>query len=304
MDAHALQVANMLVGNPASEAAIEMTIRGVEVDFDEDTVVAVCGGKFSVHVDGKLLPMWRPVWVQKGAVVHVGYAGGGCRAYLAVSGTWHIRETLGSKSTNLYAGFGGVAGRALEAGDTIEISHQSKKMPVLHRSACSQHPASRATWPNWHVASSMQSGAGTECVIRVVPGPDFSLLTEDAQTRMYAQSYTVTTAADRMGIQLQSDSLGLCRSEETLSKPVVTGALQRLHSGQLTVLMVDRQTTGGYPVVGVAAGCDLSQLAQVRPGTTIRLQQITHQESLSLRTAAKCALQRLRFAIANQSQGL
>ncbi|WDL96889.1 biotin-dependent carboxyltransferase family protein [Alicyclobacillus sp. ALC3] len=303
VDARALQVANLLVGNEAGEAGIEMTVRGVDVVCDEDALVAVCGGDFSVRVDGQPVPMWRPLWVPRGATIHVGYAQQGSRAYLAVSGTWQIPLVLGSKSTNLYAGFGGLSGCALRAGDEVEIGPKPDLAERFARSLASSASSGNVTWPSWQVSRAVYETASSERLIRLLPGPDSPLMTSEARERLYNQVYLVTPAANRMGIQLQSAPIDLVDSAEPVSKPVVTGALQRLHSGQLTVLQADRQTTGGYPVIGVVAAIDLAQLAQVRPGETIRFIPITHEQSLALRALSQRALQQLQVALAQRLQG-
>ena len=46
MDPVALALANALVGNPPSEAALEITVIGPELVFEQDTLVAVCGAEF------------------------------------------------------------------------------------------------------------------------------------------------------------------------------------------------------------------------------------------------------------------
>ena len=297
IDARALQVANLLVGNEAGEAGIEMTVRGAEVNCDEDALVAVCGGEFSVRVDGQPVPMWRPLWVARGATIHVGYAQQGSRAYLAVSGTWRIPLLLGSKSTNLYAGFGGLSGYALRAGDEVEIGPKTLLAERFARNLARSASAGNVTWPSWQVSRAMYGKSVSERVIRVLPGPDSPFMTSEARQRLYNQVYLVTPAANRLGIQLQSAPIDMVESTEPVSKPVVTGALQRLHSGQLTVLLADRQTTGGYPVIGVVAAIDLAQLAQVRPGETLRFVPITHERSLALRAQSQRALRQLQVAL-------
>ena len=53
MDPFALRVANLLVGNAEDEAALECTLRGPELVFSADTVVAVTGAVFAG------VPAWR-----------------------------------------------------------------------------------------------------------------------------------------------------------------------------------------------------------------------------------------------------
>ena len=56
-----------------------------------------------------------------------------------------------------------------------------------------------------------------------------------------------------------------------ISSPVLPGTIQCTPSGKLIVLMVDGQTIGGYPRVGMLAERDRIILAQKRAGEMITL---------------------------------
>src|SRR5688572_25654175 len=78
MDPVALTLANALVGNAPDEAALEITVIGPELEFEEDTLVALCGAE----CDGSF-PANRPLLARAGARLQVGRAMRGARAYLA-----------------------------------------------------------------------------------------------------------------------------------------------------------------------------------------------------------------------------
>lgn len=52
LDQYALSAANQLVGNPAGLAALECTLLGPELAFQQDALVAVCGAHMTPRVDG------------------------------------------------------------------------------------------------------------------------------------------------------------------------------------------------------------------------------------------------------------
>src|SRR5262245_8070135 len=64
-----LALANPLVGNAPDEAALEITVIGPELEFGEDTLVAVCGAEFQGS-----FPHNRPVLARKGTRFNVGRA--------------------------------------------------------------------------------------------------------------------------------------------------------------------------------------------------------------------------------------
>ena len=115
LDAYALRVANLLVGNAEGDAALEMTADGATVRFERDSVVALAGGEFTARAGGRTLPAWRATAVLAGTVLEIGRAQRGWRAYVAVSGGIDVPEVLGSRSTYVRARIGGMDGRALRA---------------------------------------------------------------------------------------------------------------------------------------------------------------------------------------------
>ncbi|WP_373446988.1 biotin-dependent carboxyltransferase family protein [Saccharibacillus sp. O23] len=119
MDAYALRAANLMVGNGESEAALEITLAGPTLRFERETLIALTGADLAPSIGGEALPMWRPVRIRAGAVLEFRTAVTGCRAYLAAAGGFGAPEAMGSRSTDLRAGLGGLEGRALRAGDVL-----------------------------------------------------------------------------------------------------------------------------------------------------------------------------------------
>ena len=72
-----------------------------------------------------------------------------------------------------------------------------------------------------------------------------------------------------MGCKLKSEPLSMEDKEEIVSSAVSFGTMQLLPDGQLTILMADHQTAGGYPRVAHVITAHLSMLAQMRPGEKI-----------------------------------
>lgn len=123
MDSLAFRMANALVGNPADAAALECTMMGPALRFGFETVIALTGADMGAKLDGVVIPAGESVAVRAGQILEMGKAEDGCRGYLAIGGGIDVPEYLGSKSTFTLGKFGGHGGRALVAGDVLEISH-------------------------------------------------------------------------------------------------------------------------------------------------------------------------------------
>ena len=83
MDRISHRFANLLVGNSASAAVLEITLLGPDIEFQEDVRCAVAGAEFEVFVDDNRMPRNAAWPVPKGARLRFGDRRRGARAYLA-----------------------------------------------------------------------------------------------------------------------------------------------------------------------------------------------------------------------------
>jgi len=121
MDQFALRAANLLVGNPPHAAALEITLAGPTLRATDKCLIAVTGADLSLRVNDWEMPPWMAIFVRQGWTITFGDRKSGCRAYLAVAGGIDVMPIMGSRSTYLSGGFGGVEGRALRQGDVIPV---------------------------------------------------------------------------------------------------------------------------------------------------------------------------------------
>src|SRR5205085_7050297 len=56
LDPFALRVANLLVGNDEGAAGLEITFGGLQLQFQDERIVAWCGGEFDARIGSKSLP--------------------------------------------------------------------------------------------------------------------------------------------------------------------------------------------------------------------------------------------------------
>jgi antagonist of KipI len=279
MDAFALQVANLLVGNAADAAGLEFTLIGPRLKFSDDALIALCGGEFGE------LPDWRLVRVRAGGEISLEKCREGCRGYLAVAGGVDVLRVLGGCGTDLRGGFGGHEGRALRAGDILKVKPGALEAHALRPDAALHH----------FVAPEIRPAYSRSPIVRVVRGTEAG----EFSGEFFQYLFTVEAHSDRMGLRLNGPQLER-RSKvgELISSPVAPGAIQMPPDGQPIVLMADAQTLGGYPRIAHAISVDLPLLAQLRPGDTVRFQEVALAEAHRLRLAREHALAILREGLA------
>lgn len=274
MDAYALRIANILVGNEENEGALEMTLIGVTLKFTEDALIALTGGDFQAKIDGKTAPTWRPLFMPKGSVLTCKSAVKGCRGYISIAGGLDIPTVMNSKSTYTRAHLGGFQGRSLQKKDRLDFRELTEQNKAIF-----QLVAGKEGTISWSANGDALVQLTQNPTIRVLPGTEFERFDKSSQQILFNQPYTLTTEADRMGYRLAGDSLALSEPFSLLSEGVTYGTIQVPPNGQPIILMADRQTTGGYPKIGQVISADLPKLAQLQPTAEIHFKQVTQEEA-------------------------
>ncbi len=104
--------------------------------------------------------------------------------------------------------------------------------------------------------------------VRVVPGPQQDMFTDEGLAAFYGQPYTTTAKCDRMGYRLDGPEIETRSGSDIISDGVAFGAVQVPSHGRPIIMLADRQTTGGYAKIGTIATVDIPKLVQRPPGRT------------------------------------
>jgi antagonist of KipI len=276
LDVHGLRVANVLVGNEENAAGLEVTFGTIRIGFEDERLVAWCGGAFSVRIGDEDLRAGHVGLVEKDEEVTMIAPNSGGRAWLAISGGIDVPLVLGSRSTDLRGNFGGYEGRALRDGDDLSLFKKQRfpKRPKTNGGLESAAP--------WGAPATWARIAHDNVVLRVVRGTDWNRFTREAQQSLVASACTVTSDSDRMGVRLEGLELERTESSDLLSEAVAPGTLQVPPNGQPILLLGDCQTIGGYPKIAQVVTVDLPIAAQLWPGDTLRFQEVSLAEAQTL----------------------
>lgn len=260
-DPAALAAANCLVGNDASAAGLEITLSGPRLQFPLGGVVALTGACFSASRSSGAPVAWNETLVLAvGEVLALDRPEAGCRCWLALRGGLAVPQVMGSRSTFLPTGFGGLCGRPLQAGDVLRCGAPAEGMRLL-----------RASPPTAEVGG----------YLRVVAGPQASQLDDAGLAAFFGSAYRVDAASDRRGLRLTGAPVSH-RQAELPSQGVLPGAIQVPPDAQPIILGWDGPVTGGYPVIAGVIAADLPRLAQLKPGDAIRFMTIEVEAARAL----------------------
>jgi len=298
MDELSLRVANALVGNDENAAALECTLVGPTLRFDEHALIAFGGAELGVTANGTALPLWRPIYIPAGTMVSAALATRGCRGYIAVAGGIDVAAVLGSRSTYVRASLGGFHGRALRRGDLLPVGTPSALARHIEASLVGNHGRDRIAIGHWGASASLVPFYTSSAAIRVIEGEHARFLTPESAEQLWNAEFRVGAQSDRMGYRLEGAPLSLRAPFEILSEAVAFGTMQLPPGGNPIVLMADRQTTGGYPRIGEVATVDLPLLAQLKPGDKLRFRATSLDEAQRLYLAREDNIRQARAAIA------
>jgi biotin-dependent carboxylase-like uncharacterized protein len=275
LDELALGWGNLLVGNPRDAAGLEFTLGPASLRFDADCCVAVTGTDADASLDGQPLRPWWRRRVRAGQTLKLAAPRERMRSYVAISGGIALPRELGSCSTDLKAGFGGLDGRALRDGDRLPLDRPA----TLPARAVGLRP------PDW------------DATLRVLPGPEHEEFAPASRETFWRNGWQVTPQSNRMGYRLAGPVLVREHGAELASHGVLPGVIQVPPSGQPIVLLADAQTTGGYPKIGVVIRADLWKLAQLRLGAMLRFVPCTLDDAHAALRAQRQRLDQLRSAL-------
>jgi biotin-dependent carboxylase-like uncharacterized protein len=271
IDVRAFVLANRLAGNPDGAAGLEATLLGPRFTVEAACAIAVTGAEAPVTVNGATAPSWATLPLSPGDSVRVGAARAGVRIYVAFSGGLDVPRALGSRATYLRGRLGGLEGRALRRDDVLRLFPAPP--PPVRGLPAAEVPAPEA-----------------EPEIRVVLGPQADRFTPGGIAAFLEGPYTMLPQSDRMGARLAGPPITHAQGHDIISDGIALGAIQVPGDGQPIVLLVDRQSTGGYTKVATVGSFDIGRIGQVKPGQRVRFRAVEVAEAHRLRRAWDAAL--------------
>ena len=275
LDRFALIAANRLVGNSDEAAGLECTLLGPTFETDRACAIAVTGAEAKVTVNASDAPRWTTIMLAAGDVVRVGAARSGLRSYVAFCGGIDVPLLMGSRSTYVRGAFGGLEGRALRRHDRLQLFDAPPAVP-------------------WELSPDLIPSYVAAPALRAVLGPQDDRFTPAGIASLLQSVYRVSPQSDRMGVRLQGDPIEHTRGHDIISDGTALGSIQVPGDGQPIVLLVDRQSTGGYTKIATVCSFDIGRIAQLRPGQSVRFSAVSVDEAHRLLGDADAMLAKIR----------
>lgn len=270
-DQYSHRLCNAVLGNDAGAATLEMMLLGGRFEAMRTADVAVAGADMHFRVNDADAPSGMAVGVGAGDVISFGKARQGCFGYLAVRGGFDGTVALGSRSTYLPGRLGGHFGRALQRGDVLDAF---------------DGPLSSASWTadrqllDWPMRHEW---------LRFVRGPQAEYFTESAYRAFVSVPFLVSPRSNRIAYRMTGPApevATLPRTSDTGSGPTdiiedgnAVGAIQVAGGVEPICMGRDCPTSGAYAKIGCIITPDVSRMAQMQPGDSVRFREITIDEA-------------------------
>jgi len=263
-DAFSFRIANRLVDNSEDSACLETTLMGLRLKALTEVCIAVTGADLQLQINKQPLKMWCSHLLKKGDILSFGGPRNGCRAYVAFGGGIIMPSVLGSRSTNLFSGFGGISGRSLQKGDCFSIDSPATKLPMAGRLLKSKWiPQYPSLW-----------------TLRVIWGPQDDDFTSKGKRTLTHTVFGVSSQSDRSGIRLEGAKIQRKRdtAESIVSEGLISGSIQVPGDGK-PIIILGETVSGGYRKIATVITADLHLLGQIKPGDKIQFAAITLKEA-------------------------
>jgi biotin-dependent carboxylase-like uncharacterized protein len=244
-DRTAHRLANRLVGNPESDATLEITLGGLSVRATATHWVAVTGAPTTILVNDRPMASNGLIALPPGDRLTVRPPAYGVRSYLAVRGGITVAPVLGSRATDLLSGIGPAP---LRPGDGLPVGRPGPPLPGVDLAPPHQPRKTLA----------------------ITPGPRQDWFLDQAWHDLVHEAWTVSPDGNRVGVRLEGGSLPRRIPDELPSEGLVRGAVQVPASGEPLIFLADHPVTGGYPVIAVLTDRAADHAAQLRPGDRVR----------------------------------
>jgi biotin-dependent carboxylase-like uncharacterized protein len=276
IDGLSLHLANRLVENPGNTPALEIVIPPAKFRFLSDTWIALAGADCVAVLDGKPIRTGWRVQVKAGQeltltpAVYTGFC-----TYLAVAGGFDVPQVMGSASTDIKAGYGGIEGRPVRRGEKLKLG---KPFYPIKRGVGIMLPE----WTN---------------KIHALPGPEYAQFSKAAQEQFWEEPWKVTSSSNRMGFRLQGKALTRDNAKDMLSQGAFAGIVQVPPNGQPIILAAEAQSTAGYPRIAVITKADIWKIGQLHVGKAVQFAPSTPEAAMGALKKLQDYLQKIEFAI-------
>jgi biotin-dependent carboxylase-like uncharacterized protein len=251
MDEYAYGIANKLLDNQPHTPMIELNFPHFTFEAQSNISIAITGAQCKCSINQTAIPMWQTACVKTGDIVNIGKITSGLRVYISVKNGFDIEQHL-TRFTEL----------RLKHQDILKLNNP-------------------ATTTTKRLKSSQIPKYQNNLTLRFILSYQSDDFDKIQKQKFFDNDFVISNEISRMGYKLKGQAVSP-RHSGVVSQGICFGAVQIPNDGQPIVLLKDRQTIGGYPIMGVVLDVDCFRLSQAAPQTKIRFTQISFEQGAKI----------------------
>lgn len=289
LDAISHRMVNALVGNSKNEACIECFGGGLTIVFDHDCLIALGGWETPAFINEKPIKYYQTISVQKGQELCLQNSDSvTAPIYVAISGSVQLPKKFNSVDCVIREEGKNLASSVLAEGQDFAFNYHNFPQKQFATRSIDQTEFS-ILFEHLAYSARQFKQVGDVDVHLTYQASSF-----DAKQllRFLSSPYQVSKQSDRMGIRLNGPAI-LCNKQSLTSQGIAYGSIQITGEGQAIILRNDRQTIGGYPVIGCVSWISMQRLAYFNPDTPFRFNAVSIECARQKRLLIESAFERL-----------
>jgi len=257
MDKSLFYLSNKLVGNKASEGALEFAYQGPLLELVGESAFVAVSGKVNFNIINKNGEIKQGASnesfiLSSGDKIDILSTINSVYGYFSIFGGFKLDKTKGSISTLVRAKIGSNNGEKLKSEEKIFFNKFSGDVKK----------------------NKFKFDFDNDSIIRVMQGLQFDYFSNKSQEDFFSKEYKVTKLTDRMGMRLEGEKLENIKSKNIKSEGITKGSIQVPGDGQPIVLLSDHPTIGGYPKIANVITADYDKLVQKTPGLNLKFKLV------------------------------
>lgn len=271
------KIAKALTHSKQQWPAIEITLGQMSFKAYAQCTIAITGADCAAKINNIQVKNWQIHTLEANDIIEFSMPKSGLISYLAVYRGFTCQpnqkpwlESYAQTQNELALGF---SGEPLTCDSKLYFSAQTQTPLNITKASCH-----RSTSPLLRAPAIFY--AKEKITLRMMPSRLFLQMSNAQQQQFLSTEYIINTNSNRMGYRLATKPLlseptaakilpDNLRAQHLLSMPVTYGMVQFPENEQAIILMKERQTMGGYPVLGTVMQTDLFRLSQMRPGEKV-----------------------------------
>jgi len=250
------------LSNTLNNAQLEITLGQISYKVAQKCTIAITGADCSATINDQPIKNWQVYQLNTNDIISFAQPKTGLHSYLAFAGGIHSKHWLNSQAQTSTEQSLAFSAPAIKEASIINLSDKCYvSNEEIKKTAKTLLP------------SSFYQKIPKTLTLRFIPQALWLSLNTEQQQALNNHQFGITANSNRMGYCLTPLPENTMTSSKapTLSKPVTFGTIQLPKNNQPIILMKERQTIGGYPVLGVVIQTDLFKLSQLRPGNKVQL---------------------------------